>query len=413
MRLLKEILKEIRPSKEDEKIVRVRIDSVLKRINKGLKDAKAELGGSGAKGTWLKQFDADIFVKFNYNKFKDKSDKLSGILEKHLKKVFKRVTRLHGSRDYFQVKEKGYTFEIVPILNIKKAEEAMNITDVSPLHAKWVLKHKKYLDEIRLTKKFCKAVKVYGAESYIHGFSGYICEILTVYYKGFLKLVREASKWKDKVVIDINNYYKNKNVLFELNKSKLVSPLVIVDPVQADRNAAAAISKENFERFKEGCKKFLKKPSKDFFVEKEITKEDLVKKAGNNKLIFLEVVPLRGKEDIIGGRLAKAFKFIKNKIEFYDFKLKDCGWEWKREGKAKFWYIVDKKDLSKIKKIIGPPVFLKYHVKRFRKKYKKTFVEGKKVCSNVKRKYCKIEDLIKDLVKDKYVKERAKRLMVH
>ncbi len=411
MKFLKEVLKEIKPTKEEEKDINIRINSVINRINKGLKDAKAELGGSGAKGTWLKQFDADIFVKFNYNKFKDKSQKLSDILEKHLKKTFK-ITRLHGSRDYFQIREKGYTFEIVPILAIKKAEEAMNITDVSPLHAKWVLKHKKYLDEIRLTKKFCKAAKVYGAESYIQGFSGYICEILTVYYKGFLSLVKESAKWKDKVIIDINNYYKNKNVLFEMNKSKLVSPLVIVDPVQADRNAAAAISKENFERFKESCKEFLKKSSKDFFVEKEVNKEDLIKNAGKNKLIFLEVTPLKGKEDIVGGRLAKAFKFIKQRIEFYDFKIKDYGWEWHRGNKAIFWYIVDKGDLSKVKKITGPPVFLKHHVKRFEKKYKRIYVENKKVYANVKRKYCKIGDLVKDLIKEEYVRERVKDIKI-
>jgi len=329
-----------------------------------------------------------------------------------LKKGFKKIIRLHGSRDYFQIKEQGYTFEIVPILAIKKAEEAMNITDVSPLHAKWVLKHKKYLDEIRLTKKFCKAAKVYGAESYIQGFSGYICEIVTVYYKGFLNLVKSAAKWKDKVIVDINNYYKNKNVLFELNKSKLVSPLVIVDPVQADRNAAAAISKENFEKFKESCKEFLKKPSKDFFVEKEVNKEDLIKKAGNNKLIFLEATPLRGKEDIIGGRLLKAFKFIKDRIGFYDFKIKDYGWEWNKGNKAIFWYIIDKEDLSSVKKITGPPVLLKHHVERFEKKYKKIYVENKKVYANIKRKYCRIRDLVEDLIKEGYVKERVKDIKI-
>lgn len=407
MRFLKEVLKEIKPSREDEKEVMVKVNSILEKIS--FKDVKAELSGSGAKGTWLKQFDIDLFVKFNYNKYKDKSDKLSDILEKRLKKKFGKVVRLHGSRDYFQIKKDGFTFEIVPILDIKKAEQAVNITDVSPLHAKWVNKHKKYVDEIRLTKKFCKSAKVYGAESYIQGFSGYICEILTVYYKGFMNLVKAASKWKDRVIVDFNNYYKNKNVLFEMNESKLVSPLVIVDPVQSDRNAAAAISQENFDKFKEICKSFLKKPGKLFFIEKNINKRDLIKKnTKKNKVIFLEVTPIKGKVDIVGSRMMKAFKFMKNRIIFHEFKLKDYGWEWNRGKKAYYWFIADKKDLSKIKKIIGPPNFMKEHVKRFNKKYKKTFVENKKICANVKRKYCKIEDLIKDLKKNKYIRERVK-----
>ena len=127
-KLLSEVLNDIRPTKEYEKEILDKADQIIGRINKKLKDAKAILGGSGAKGTWLKTFDADIFVMFNYGKYKDKSDKLSDILGKPLKRYFK-ITRLHGSRDYFQIKQGKFTFEIIPILEIKKAEQAKNITD--------------------------------------------------------------------------------------------------------------------------------------------------------------------------------------------------------------------------------------------------------------------------------------------
>ena len=96
--LLLEALEDIKPSKEYEEDILGKANNIINKINKGIKDAKAILGGSGAKGTWLKTFDADVFVKFNYSKFKDKSDKLSNILEAFLKKYFK-ITRLHGSRD--------------------------------------------------------------------------------------------------------------------------------------------------------------------------------------------------------------------------------------------------------------------------------------------------------------------------
>ena len=88
-KLLSEVLEDIKPSREYEKEILDKANYIINRINKGLKDAKAVLGGSGAKGTFLKTFDVDIFVKFNYDKFKDKSDKLSEILEKFLKKSFK------------------------------------------------------------------------------------------------------------------------------------------------------------------------------------------------------------------------------------------------------------------------------------------------------------------------------------
>ena len=119
MELLKEVLKEIKPGKEEEKEVEDKIDRFLKRVNKNLRDAKAVLGGSGAKGTWLsKAHDADIFVAFDYKKYKDKSEQLSDILGRYLKRVFGKISRLHGSRDYFQIKEKGFSFEVVPVLNI-------------------------------------------------------------------------------------------------------------------------------------------------------------------------------------------------------------------------------------------------------------------------------------------------------
>ena len=107
--ILGKVLQDIQPDKAYEKEIFSRLNSIIKKINKNQKSIKAVLGGSGAKGTWLKTFDADIFVLFDYNKFRDKSDKLSDILEKELNKRFKRVIRLHGSRDYFQIKENNFT----------------------------------------------------------------------------------------------------------------------------------------------------------------------------------------------------------------------------------------------------------------------------------------------------------------
>lgn len=396
MEMVNLVLKEIKPSKKEEIETKKLVDIILKKINKNIKDAKAILGGSGAKGTWLRgQYDVDIFVRFNYNKFKDKSGKLSDILEKALKKSFK-VTRLHGSRDYFQINQGGYTFEIVPILDIKKAGQAKNITDVSPLHAIWVKKHKKFIDDMRLTKQFCRVNDVYGAESYIKGFSGYICEILTIYYKGFMNLVKNAAKWPARVIIDPQGYYRGKNIEVELNKSKLVSPLVIIDPVQADRNAAAALSKKKFDEFKEVCKKFVKKPSKEFFVKKEFLINDLIKKKKNNKLLVIELRVPSGKTDIIGCKLLKKFELINNELIKNDFKV-DSGWHWDKKNKAIFYFFSDKEILKREKEREGPPLKAKEHVNNFKKKHKRTFVKNKRIYTIIKRKFLKPEELIRKL----------------
>ena len=405
-RILSDVLDEIRPLKEDEKEIKKDIDLLLNKINKNLKDANAILGGSGIKGTWLRKAnDADIFVRFNYNKYMEKSQEISNILEKILKRNKLKIIRLHGSRDYFQIKAKDFTYELIPILDIKKADQAINITDISPLHADWVNKKgKKFKDDIRLTKQFCKSAGIYGAESYIQGFSGYICEILTIHYKGFPNLMKNAAKWKDQTIIDTENYWKGKNILMELNRSKTISPLIMIDPVQNSRNAAAALSDDKFNLFRKRAKAFLKKPSKIFFEIKEIDEKTLKKNAKNNELILIDIKPKKGKQDVIGCKLVKALEFIDKKLEKNDFKIINLGWKWNK--KVLLYFTIKKEALSKTIEREGPPVKTKMHVANFKEKYKKTYIKNKRIYSKVKREFMDPKELIKSLKKEKYLKEK-------
>ncbi|MBI2523373.1 CCA tRNA nucleotidyltransferase [Candidatus Woesearchaeota archaeon] len=407
-KLLSEVLNDIRPTGQYEKEILGKADIIIKKINKSVKHAKAVLGGSGAKGTWLKTFDADIFVMFNYGKYKDKSSHLSDILGKSLKKDFK-ITRLHGSRDYFQIKQGKFTFEIIPILEIKKAEQAKNITDVSPLHSNFVIKHKRLIDDIRLTKQFFKAAGVYGAESYIHGFSGYVCEILTVYYGSFLKLIRAVTKWKEKTVIDVKNYYKGKNVFMELNKSKLTSPLIVIDPVQKGRNAAAALDHEKFEIIVHRAKEFLKKLSKEFFEIKIFTEEDIRRKFPKN-IVMLNAEPLNKKDDVAGAKMLKAFHFIEQNLIFYGFEVIESDMLWHSKGTSLFYYALESDNLPETKEVAGPPVKIKFHAELFKKKHKNTFVKNNRLYAEEKRKYSDAKALVKAVLKTSNIKNNLKSI---
>ena len=408
MKLLSEVLNGIKPSREYEEEILKKANSIINRINENVKNAKAVLGGSGAKGTWLKTFDADIFVMFNYGKYQDKSDKLSEILEKSLKKHFK-IARLHGSRDYFQIKQGKFTFEIIPILEIKKAEQAKNITDVSPLHSSFVLKHKKLIDEMRLTKQFFKAAGVYGAESYIQGFSGYVCEILAVYYGSFLKLMRAVTRWKEKTVIDVKDYYKGKNVFMELNKSKLTSPLIVIDPVQKDRNAAAALDHEKFEIIIHRAKEFLKKPSREFFEIKIFTEKDIRDKFPKN-LAVLEAKPLNKKGDVAGAKMLKAFHFIEQNLIFHGFKVIESDMLWHSKGTSLFYYALESDKLPEAKEVIGPPIKIRFHAELFKKKHKGAFVKNNRLYAKEKRKYSSAKDLIEEVARTSNVKYNLKSI---
>ncbi len=411
--MLNEVLKEIQPDKDYEEEIFEKLNSIIKKINQGQKNIKAILGGSGAKGTWLRTFDADIFVLFDYNKFREKSYKLSEILENILKKKFKNILRLHGSRDYFQIKENKFTFEIVPILKIKKAEQAKNITDVSPLHSNWVKKHKKLVNEMKLAKQFCQAQNVYGAESYIRGFSGYVCEILTAYYGSFPKLIKEASKWKKPAVIDAEKYYRGKDVFKMVNTSKLASPLIVIDPVQKDRNAAAALSNEKFESFKKAAWEFLKNPSKEFFIKKDLKSEFLRQKAKNTKLMTMELKPLIGKTDVIGSKLLKIYEFINQQLNKHGFKPIKSDWEWNKKNNAVFYFLLDNKPLQKNIEVEGPPLKMELHAENFRKVHKKTFVKKGKVYALEQRKFLEPHDLAAQLIKNQFVKERCTSIKIN
>jgi tRNA nucleotidyltransferase (CCA-adding enzyme) len=409
MKVYSEVLKKIKPNKEFESEIDGKIKEFMSRIK--VKDAKIILGGSGAKNTWLKNAnDADIFVQFNYEKFKEKSSKLSDILEKQLKKKFKKLNKLHGSRDYFQVIEKGFTFEIVPILNVKNSKNILNITDASPLHAIFVKgqinKKKSLADEIRLMKQFCKANNTYGAESYINGFSGYMCELLVIYYGSFDKLIKASCKWKPKVIIDIKKFYKNKNILFEMNKSKTISPLIIVDPIQNSRNASAALSDLQFEKFIKKAKKFVKKPSVKFFEEKKFD-VDVVKK----KNIVIEVIVKSGKEDVVGAKLLKAFNHIKSELINGDFVFKSDFFSWDKGKFAYFCYEIPKKR-DKIKIITGPNIKFNEHIKKFKQKHKKNYIKKKVIYAKETRKILDAKIFIKQLIKDNYVNERVKNVKI-
>jgi tRNA nucleotidyltransferase (CCA-adding enzyme) len=404
---LKAVVERIKPT--DKKILKD-AKEFLSKLNSELKEkeikAKAVLGGSIAKDTYLAgDHDCDVFVKFS-KKYKDKD--LSRLLAKALRKS--KPELVHGSRDYYRIKN-GISYEIVPVLDIKKAEEAVNVTDMSPLHVAWVKSHPGLNDEIRLAKQFCKAAHVYGAESYIKGFSGHVLDILVIHYGGFVKLLRASQKWKDKEVIDPEKHYR-KNALDRLNRSKVDSPIIVIDPVLPERNAAAALSYERIERFREAAAEFLKDPSEEAFEIKEKTVEQLKKEARNNKLMVLDVTSQQGKEDIVGAKLLKAFQQIRNQLRFHDFDVKKSDWKWDKKKKAMFWFIVGAKDLIPLKKWVGPPTREKERVDSFKKKHKKTFIEKGRVCTYVKRRYVNPEKLLADVLKDPLLKERVNRIIL-
>ncbi len=399
--------KESLPDKE----VILKINKFIDALNKALKqqkiDAEASMGGSVAKGTFIKNsFDADIFVKF-HPKFRGQN--ISDILDSVLKKMKLEANRVHGSRDYFQIK-KEFTYELVPVLNVNDYRQAENVADMSPLHVLYFIKQSRKIknlrEEIRVTKLFMKSARVYGAESYIKGFSGHVVDLLLIKYKTFLDLVKAAAKWKDELVIDIEKYHIDPRM--SLNTSKISGPLIIVDPIQKNRNAAAAVSRECFNLFRQRCRDFLKSPSKDFFeipLFSDIIDEKIAK-TKNAEIFLINIHPLDGKRDVIGSKVLKIKETLEQDAKNKEFELTWSDWEF-NDKNSRICLAFRNKHLPETILIKGPPPEMKESNENFKKAHKKTFVKNGQIFAEEKREFKTPLELLKSILSSKYVKEKC------
>ncbi len=381
-------------------------EAIVIKLREELKKAKiaAEVfvGGSFAKGTLIKGdfYDIDIFVRFGW-KYENISRYLAKIVKKAAKRAKLKLETLHGSRDYFRMIKKEVIFEIVPVVKIGKPKEARNVTDLSYFHVNYV--KRKFSDKLRkelvLAKQFCKAQKVYGAESYISGFSGYALECLIIHYNSFEKMLRELIKLRlgDRVIIDPQKAYKNKNdVVFEMNESKLDSPIILVDPTWKERNVLAALNSETFARFQEAARAFLKKPSKDFFIIKRFDENLFRQKARKSKAEFVRVELKTDRQpgDIAGTKMKKFANHLTENMSRY-FDIVGEEFEYSGESKANLYLAAkSKKEIMRS----GPPKEMDKAAKEFKKRNKGVFEKDDRLYSRIKINFT-AKKFIKDFAK--------------
>ncbi|MEK6800781.1 MAG: nucleotidyltransferase domain-containing protein [Nanoarchaeota archaeon] len=399
------------PSKEDleyiKKEAKVFVEHLKECVAKKGIEAEVFVGGSFAKGTLTKsdKYDVDIFVRFDW-KYELLSEELEKILKILPEKYLRSLQKVHGSRDYFRININEKTvFEVIPVTKINKPKEARNVTDLSYFHVNYVRKNleEKNEKDVRLAKYFCTAQGVYGAESYINGFSGYAIECLVIYYKSFLKMLRELSKADEKIIIDLKKYYKNKeDVLFDMNESRLNSPIVLVDPTFKERNVLAALNVESFKRFQRSAKDFLDEPSDKFFMEKKNSKDYFLKIAKKKNAEFLNIIieTDRQEGDIAGTKMKKFSRFLESAIsKFFTILERDFSYN---KGKASNFFIVAKSKKSVIK--AGPPISLKSEVRSFKLKNKEVFEKNKSLYAKIT-----IDFSLEDFV-NKLNKKESKKL---
>lgn len=381
--IIDEVLKRIVPTPEEEKKLREIVGEIKREIDERKPSAaESMLVGSVAKGTWLKNsLDIDFFLLFppSYTK-EEMAENVISIGKEILKDAIVQYAEHPYIRGYYA----GYEVDIVPCYKVKKASEKISAVDRTPFHTKYVIEHlgKEAKNEVRLLKQFLKGIGCYGAEAKIGGFSGYLAELLIIKFGSFLNVLKEAQNWKGKVILSLDGIKKN----FPEN-------FVFVDPVDENRNVAAALSPEKLQLFMVASSQFLKKPSIKFFFPNpspSIHSEELLKKLSNFVGICFKKPSIA--DDILYPQLRKAANNVATLLQQYDFKPLRKAWH---ANKYAFFAVeLESITIEETKLHMGPPLHEKKHVKSFINKWKaaeeavsEPFFEKGRVWVKIKRRY--------------------------
>jgi tRNA nucleotidyltransferase (CCA-adding enzyme) len=315
------VLKRIVPTESEEERLR-EVVSILKKMlqseieNLGI-EAYPMLVGSVAKGTHLKDPEIDMFVCFSPSTPRLDLEKHGLMLGKY---VLDNAERHFAEHPYLAGEFEGFETEIVPCYDVKDPRKKMSAVDRTPFHSAYVKKNLKkgQNNEVRLLKRFAKGTGVYGAEAKIQGFSGYLCELLVLKYGTFQKVLKGASRWRKGTVIELG----------KKAKKKFREPLVFIDPVDAGRNVASALSLDQLGRFIHLSKSYLDTPKMSFFFppkRKMPIKQAVQKKMGARGTDVLAVVLRKPDvvDDILYPQVWKAEKSVKGLFEKYEFKVHD------------------------------------------------------------------------------------------
>jgi tRNA nucleotidyltransferase (CCA-adding enzyme) len=332
--------------------------------------ARVEIEGSIAKDTWIStDRDLDVFLIFPPGT-DGEMVKVEG-LELAKASAGSKWSLGYAEHPYVEAEIDGFTLDIVPSLEMKEGEKPTTSVDRTPLHTRFVGER---LDvagrtEVRILKQFLKGVGVYGAELKVGGFSGYIAELLVIRFGTFAEVIKAVAGWRGRACIDIAGHYSGQNLeeVFEGN-------LVIVDPVDRSRNAAAAVSTQSYFTFIAAAKHFLEKPRLSFFyparaeVKPKMVLETLASK-GSHLVAVVTSCP-HVPSDILWGEAYRSMRRIAALLAEEGFQVNDSvAWSDERELLV-FLFELQELGISAGRLHLGPMVMLTEEADSFLEKYR-------------------------------------------
>ncbi len=403
-RLLDPIRRELRPSAQEKARLGM-VESEIKARLRKVVPAEVEIGlvGSAAKGTALcGNRELDIFILM------PKSWPLADMQKKGLewaKKAMRGVkTELnYAQHPYLKAHIDGIKADLVPSYKLTNFEHLGSAVDRSQLHTTWVNArlNEEGRDDVRLLKQFFKTQGVYGAQTRVEGFSGYLCELLIIHYGRFAACLRAMQGWKMPHALDPAHHHPEGAIIRHFPGT----PLVVIDPVDSNRNVAAVVSRTSMSRAILASRSFLEKPHRSFFSEeKEIHSpaklRALIRSRGTHTLVLFMPAPALV-EDVLWPQLRKSAQSMVGMLERAEFRVFGH-YFWSDGGRALILFEMMEKELPAVRRAQGPQVWLEKDVNAFLARHKKAHnlhVEHERVVAVARRESRTAEELLEKAMK--------------
>jgi len=321
-------------------------NQVFSLVNKEAKKQKAvvsvHFGGSYAKETWTpEKIDIDIFVKFKKTTSEKNFETIGKKIGFDSLKKFKPYVR-YSEHPFVEADIDGVGVNVVPCYDIKKGEWK-SAADRSTFHTEFMSEKLtgSMKDDIRILKCFLKINGMYGAEIAKQGFSGYVCEVLVYYLGSFENVLKKISKLKN-------------NEMIGESPRKFDSTIVIIDPIDRNRNLGAAISIQNVTNFILIARNFLKKNSISYFKEKSNNK--IPTELAKNTLVVNFKYKKRS-DDIIYGQIKRAATSLESQMNKEGFNVLKSDAVAYDETNGSLLFLLESLSISKNEVRTGPDVF--------------------------------------------------------
>ncbi len=251
------VLSRLRPKKEEIDNICAVAEMLLRAVNES-KTAKGMIVGSVARNTWVSgDNDIDVFMLYSPDLPREALEQEGIILGRSIAARFGgQYVEKYAEHPYVNAIISGYDVDLVPCYAVTDSARIQSAVDRTPFHARYIQSHIGGLeDDVLLMKQFSKAGGVYGSDLMTEGFAGYLCELLVLVYGGFRPLIEACRFWQTGQVIDIAGH----------QGKQFDDPLVVIDPVDPNRNVAASVSRAKMGEFIELCRGYADAPGIEYF----------------------------------------------------------------------------------------------------------------------------------------------------